>query len=84
MGCSFGASVKMVSIQIDEQTAKSLETAAAYSGISVAEYIRLLIPTPMAKRAESWDTLEREFTELSVEIPSPLTYSREDIYADHD
>lgn len=75
----------MVTIQIDEQTAKTLENAASVAGLTLAEYIRSLAEAdskPVVQAA--WDKLEREFEELSVDGSLPKDFSRADIYSDHD
>jgi hypothetical protein len=74
----------MVSIQVEEQTAKALETAAVGVGISVAEYIKLLQPTELHRTDAKWDSLEKDFIDLSVDGKSQSTFSRADIYLDHD
>lgn len=75
----------MVSIRVDEHTAKALEAAAAGAGVSLAEYLRTLIATSsMPDAPVPWDALEREFDELSVDGSLPDDFSRADIYADHD
>jgi hypothetical protein len=75
----------MVTIQIDEQTAKTLENAARVAGLTLTEYIRTLAEVeskPVVQAA--WDKLEREFEELSVDGALPRDFSRADIYVDHD
>jgi len=75
----------MVTIQIDEQTAKELERQARTAGVTVAEYVRSLVPTPVATSRPTWDELENEIVALSTPGPSlPADFSRADIYSDHD
>ncbi len=74
----------MVSIQIDEQTAKTLEAAATAAGISISEFLKLMVPPAKPPQESSWDSLEREFAALSVDGSLPENFSRVDIYADHD
>jgi hypothetical protein len=75
----------MVTIQIDEQTANSLERQAADAGLSVAEYLRSLVPVPTDKTRPSWDEMESQFVALSTPGPSlPVDFSRADVYGDHD
>lgn len=74
----------MVTIQIDEQTAKALESAAAGVGLSLSEYLKTLVVSPLSHSQESWDNLEREILELSVEGSLPISFSRADIYHYHD
>lgn len=75
----------MVTIQIDEQTAKTLENAASASGVTLAEYVRTLVQADSKPILQaSWDELEKDFEELSVDGSLPNDFSRADIYADHD
>ena len=74
----------MVSIQIDEQTADALRAAATAAGVSISEFLKLMVPPAKQPQDAPWDSLEREFTALSVEGSLPTTFSRADIYADHD
>ncbi len=74
----------MVSIQIDEQTAKALEAAANAAGISIADFLKLMLSSPEPPQDTSWECLEHEFTALSVDGSLPENLSRADIYPDHD
>lgn len=74
----------MVSIQLDEQTAHALQSAAKGAGVSVNEFVKSLIPAASDQGDASWEMLEREFTALSVEGILPSDFSRADIYTDHD
>jgi hypothetical protein len=75
----------MVSIQVDEQTAAGLERQAKSAGLSVAEYLRSIVPAGGAPTRPSWDDLEREFVALSTPGPSlPADFCRADIYLHHD
>lgn len=75
----------MVTIQIDEQTAKELERKAKTAGVTVAEYLRSIVPSPNGSARPSWDEIENEFMALSTPAPSlPADFSRADIYGDHD
>ena len=74
----------MVSIQIDEQTAEALRAAATAAGVSISEFLKLMVPATKQPLDTTWDSLEREFNALSVEGSLPATFSRADIYADHD
>jgi hypothetical protein len=78
------AGADMVSIQIDEQTAKALEAAATDAGVSISEFLKLILPPAKQPRDTPWDSLEREFAALSVDGSLPENFSRVDIYADHD
>lgn len=74
----------MVSIQIDEQTAKALEAAASAAGVSIAEFLKLMLPIDKQTQTTSWDSLELEFNALSVDGSLTNNFSRVDIYGDHD
>jgi hypothetical protein len=84
-GVTSNTGAVMVSIQIDEQTAEALRAAATAAGVSISEFLKLMVPpAKQPPQDTSWDSLEREFTALSVEGSLPTTFSRADIYADHD
>ena len=75
----------MVSIQVDEQTAKALHAAADVAGVSLADFIRsLVVARPTAAPQMPWEMLEREIIELSVDGSLPNDFSRADMYTDHD
>jgi hypothetical protein len=75
----------MVTIQLDEQTAKELQRQAKTAGVTVAEFVRSLVPSPAAPPRPSWDELETEILALSSSGPSlPADFSRADIYGEHD
>jgi hypothetical protein len=75
----------MVNIQVDEQTAKGLERQAKSAGLSVADYLRTLVPLKNAAVRPSWDELEQEFAALSTPGPFlPADFCRADIYFNHD
>jgi len=75
----------MVTIQIDEQTAKTFESAASVAGLTLAEYLRSLAEAESKPILQAtWDELEKKFEELSVDGSLPKDFSRADIYADHD
>ncbi len=74
----------MVTIQIDESTAKALEAQAQNAGMTVAEYVRTLVPNGEPPNRPSWDEIERQIVALSTDGPSlPADFSRADIYRDH-
>jgi hypothetical protein len=74
----------MVTIQVDEQTAKALEAAAAGAGLSLPEYIKTLVPSSGDSSSNSWEAIEREITDLSVDGSLPASFSRAELYSDHD
>lgn len=75
----------MVAIQVDEQTAAALQKAAETAGVSLADYVKSLVDAnPREPHLPSWESLEKEFVELSVEGSLPPDFSRADIYSDHD
>jgi hypothetical protein len=77
----------MPSIQIDEQTAKALETVAASHQMSVAEYLASIVAhqTVAATSPISLEDWEAELDALSIDGPTlPSDFSRADIYIDHD
>ena len=75
----------MVSIQVDEKTAKAIEMAATIAGLSVAEYVSSLVSIRNTSATkDTWDSIEKQFLELSVDGLLPGAFSRDDIYSDHD
>ena len=67
------------------EVSEALRIAAAGAGVSLAEYVKSLVVTiPRQSPSNSWDVLEKEFVELSVEGSLPTGFSRVDIYSDHD
>jgi hypothetical protein len=74
----------MVTIQVDEQTAAALQKAAETAGVSLADYVKSLVDaSPQEPQLPSWESLEKEFVELSVEGSLPADFSRADVYSDH-
>ena len=72
-------------IQVDEYTAKLIEEQAQARGMSVAEYLQSLVPSPRSATRSSWDDIEREILALSMlGATLPADFSRADIYHDHD
>jgi hypothetical protein len=75
----------MVSIQIDEKTAAALEVQARSAGLSVADYVRNLVPSIEVGHRPSWDEIEQEMLAQSTPAPTlTADFSRADIYTDHD
>ena len=75
----------MVSLQVDEQTAKLIELQARSRSLSVADYLRSLFPVTDAQRRLDWNEIENAMLALSTDIPGlPDNFSRADIYLDHD
>jgi hypothetical protein len=86
----------VVALQIDERIAHVLEAQARARGLSLEGYLRLLaedVPPPTVpedgsaiEAARDFDAaLDELFAGDSRKLPAvPLTYTREDIYADHD
>lgn len=74
----------MVTIQIDDKTAAGLERQARSAGLTVADYLRTLVPSLAAGSRPTWDELEDQFLALSLPILLPDDFSRADIYGNHD
>jgi hypothetical protein len=75
----------MVSIQIDEITATALQRHAQDAGLSVADYLRSLVPTSATPPRPIWDEIEAEIVAQSTAGPGlAADFSRADIYSDHD
>jgi hypothetical protein len=74
----------MVAIQIDEQTAATLQNQAKAAGLTVADYLRTLVPSGPSPNRPTWDELEAEFLSHSTSENSlPPDFARADIYSDH-
>lgn len=77
----------MKHIELDDQTAQILNAEAAARGLSVAEYVRTLVP-PRPNGHEnppSLDELDAELEELALDLQTlPSDFSRADIYDEHD
>lgn len=75
----------MVSIQVDEVIAEAIEKQARDAGVSVSEYLRLLVPLTEIQVRPSWEEIEQEIVSLSSDDGFlPDDFSRADIYNDHD
>jgi hypothetical protein len=86
----------VVSIQIEERTAQILEAQARACGLSLEDFLRRVsegMPAPVvpgngstADAARDFDAaLDELFAGDTRALPAvPLTYTREDIYSDHD
>ena len=75
----------MISIQIDQYTADIIEQQARSRGLSVADYLRSLVPPPATAVRPNWEDLEAEIIALSTSgAVLPVDFSRADIYRDHD
>lgn len=74
----------MASIQVDDKTAKELQSLADSCGKSVQEYLAALVGSGEATKLSDAE-FESELTALTHHGPSlPADFSRADIYADHD
>lgn len=78
--------------QIKPETLALIERQAEYLGLSIDEYLRRLLPADERELALKSDASEDEFENDMAAIaegtesspPYNGTYSREDIYFDHD
>ena len=76
----------MVSLRIDEQTAKQLQTLAAERGMTIERFLQTLTGQCRdTQKGMSTEEVESELRPLLFKGPSlPSDFSREDIYVDHD
>ena len=77
----------MASVILNDKTFDELEARAATLGMTVDEYVRLLLGEAGVATATrlSWDEVESLLDEHSHDGPSlPADFSRDDIYHDHD
>lgn len=73
------------SIQLDEKTAKTIEAAAIVAGVSISDFVSSLVASKMNVSSRgSWEAIEKQFVDLSVDANSVGAFPRSDIYADHD
>jgi hypothetical protein len=74
----------MTQIHVDDKTAKHLARAAELAGLTLEDYLKILVQgeTPMASE-QKWDAIEQEILALSSEGTLPSDFSRADIYLDH-
>ena len=74
-------------IELDDQTAQDLIAQARAHGLTVAEYLKSLVPAAPGFHATnlSLDELDAELEELGLDLPTlPSDFSRADIYDEHD
>ena len=77
----------MISIELQDSVAAALAAKARAEGLSLQAYLERLAGAhvPAAPPRLRGDEMERLFDEASVAGPDPsCTYSRADIYLDHD
>jgi hypothetical protein len=82
----------MTILQIDDDTAQALEAQARALGLRLEEYVRVIAgvePAADRESAQSVADFDAALNELFAADTRPLsadspTYSREDIYHDHD
>jgi hypothetical protein len=82
-----------VTITLEDRTASALAARASAAGLSIEEYLRQLageipatIDTPPPGTAEDFDAALNELFNRDARPlpPSNLTYTRDEIYDDHD
>jgi hypothetical protein len=77
-------------LEISPETMALLESYARHSGMSVEDYLRSILPTEtdlgLAANgsADDFDTDMESFADGTEFVPHIGTYSREEIYAEHD
>jgi hypothetical protein len=77
----------MVNVQVDESVAAMLSAKAAAQGLTVAAYLESLLLSPTTEPAPtiSVDEFDRLLDEEAMEGRSPAgTFSRDELYSDHD
>ena len=80
----------MTTIEVEQRTAELLRTKAEASGLSLDAYLRLLAEKEAAREQAEMTAAEVEaiLDELAQggegASPLPASFSREDIYFDHD
>jgi len=82
---------RRATIQIEQELANAIFTEAEAKGLSVDDYLRTLIasgngqPQSELMSLAEIDQILDELSEGAEHIPAlPITFSREDIYFDHD
>ncbi len=77
----------MATVVLDEETADELHAQAAASGMTVDEYVKLLLTGPAAVAVPrlSLSELESLLSQHAFDGPTlPSDFSRADIYCEHD
>lgn len=77
----------MVNVSLDDRIASALEARAAASGLSVQAYLELIVLTQACQAVHNItpDELDRLLDQEASTGPSPAgTFSRADLYGDHD
>lgn len=77
----------MPQIEVDIETAQKLVAQAAVRGVSAGEYLRSIVPAvvPSADADVLVADLDAELEQLTLKLPTlPDSFSRADIYGDHD
>ena len=75
----------MVSIQLDDKTARTIEAAAIVAGVSNSDFVSSLISSKTSMISEEpWEAIEKQFVYLSVDANSTGAFPRSEIYSDHD
>jgi hypothetical protein len=74
----------MVNIQLDEKTADILETRAREAGLPLSEYLKTVVAASSSSDRLDWQSLQRDIDALSFDGPPSSSFSRADIYCDHD
>lgn len=86
-GKNWKNALTMVNLQLNDTVAAALTAKAAAQGISVQAYLESLLVSnlpPSAVRISA-DELDRRLDELAIHGPSPQgTFSRAELYSDHD
>jgi hypothetical protein len=76
----------MVTIQVDDDVAAVLHARASTKGLSIDELLKAtFLPSEDPAERMSIEEFDRILDELATDGPSPSgTFSREDLYSDHD
>jgi hypothetical protein len=77
----------MISVQLNDTVAAALSAQAAALGLSVEAYLEIVVLSAVARPAPrlSIDELDRLLDDEATNGPSPGgTFSRTELYSDHD
>ena len=77
----------VVNVQLNDTVAAALSAKAAAQGLSIQAYLENLLVSklPPSNVRISTDELDRLLDELAISGPSPQgTFSRAELYSDHD
>jgi hypothetical protein len=77
----------MTMVELDEHTARELQSLAAAHGLTPSEFLKLLLPAANGETPNrlTWEQVEALLNELAFDGPSlPMDFTRADLYGERD